>query len=173
MLWTVSGVGRSVADSEVLDRLRVNVVAAVGAAEVVDWWVEDHLSKYVTVGGIPEENWAASGWEGVRRDNPAVACGRRGPLVVGRAWKNLTVKLEVLNVAAVGAVVESGVVVGARRFGAQLAIAAGGRGVPRGPAPAKGGTPVGNPMAGGVVCYGCGKSGHLRRDCRAGGGPGP
>ena len=55
--------------------------------------MEDHLSKYVVVGGIPEENWAASGWEGVRRDNPVVAWGNRGPLVVGRAWKNLTVKL--------------------------------------------------------------------------------
>ena len=36
ILWTISGVGKSVKDSEVLDRLRVNVVAAVGAAEVVD-----------------------------------------------------------------------------------------------------------------------------------------
>ena len=56
-----------------LDRLRVNIVAAVGMSEVVDWWVEDHLSRYVVVGGILEENWAASGWEGVRRDNTGVA----------------------------------------------------------------------------------------------------
>ena len=84
VLWTISGVGKSVVDSEVLDRLRVNVVAVVGAAEVVEWWVEDHLSRYVVVGGIPEENWAASGWEGVRQDNPSVAWGHRGPLVVSR-----------------------------------------------------------------------------------------
>ena len=175
ILWTVSGVGKAVKDSEVLDRLRVNVVVAVGPTEVVDWWVEDHLSKYVVVGGIPEENWAAGGWEGVRRDNPGVAWGHRGPLVVGRAWKNnvLTVKMEVLNAAAVGAAVKSGVVVGARKFGAQLAIAAGGRGVLRGPAPAKGGAPVGKLSAGGVRCFGCGGAGHLRRDCRAGGGPAP
>ena len=72
-------------DAEVVDRLRVNVVAAVGAAEVVEWRVEDHLSRYVVVGGILEENWAASGWDGVRRDNPNVAWGHKGPLVVGRA----------------------------------------------------------------------------------------
>ena len=107
ILWTVLGVGEAVGGSEVLDRLRVNVAVAVDAAEVVDWWVEDHLSRYVVVGGIPEENWAASGWEGVRRDNPSVAWGHRGPLVVGRAWKNnvLTVKLEVRDTAAVSAVV--------------------------------------------------------------------
>ena len=37
VLWTVSGVGKSVGDSGVLDRLKMNVVAAVGTAEVVDW----------------------------------------------------------------------------------------------------------------------------------------
>ena len=76
--------GKAVEDWEVLDRLRVNIVAAVGTAEVVDWWVEDHLSRYVVVGGVPEENWAASGGEGVRRDNPGVAWGYRGSLVVDR-----------------------------------------------------------------------------------------
>ena len=49
----------------VLDRLRVNVVAAVGAAEALEWWVEDHLSRYMVVSGVPEENWATSGWAGV------------------------------------------------------------------------------------------------------------
>ena len=85
--------GKAFGDSEVLDYLRVNVTVAVGAAEVVDWWVEDHLSRYVVVGGIPEENWAACGWDGVYKDNPSMAWGRWGPRVVGRAWKNLTVKL--------------------------------------------------------------------------------
>ena len=64
-------------------------------------------------------------------------------------------------------------VVGARKFGAQLAIAAGGRGGQRGPAPAKGGAPVGRPVGGGISCYGCGKAGHLWRDCCASGGLGP
>ena len=68
--------------------------------------------------------------------------------------------------------VRSGLLVGARKFGAQLAIAAGGRGVPRGPVPAKGGAPVERSAAGGVRCFGCGKAGHLRRDYRDGGGPG-
>ena len=168
ILWTISGVGKAVGDSVVLDYLRMNVVVVVDAAEVVDLWVEDHLSRYVVVGGIPEENWAASGWDRVRRDNPAVEWRHRGPLVVGRVWKSLTVKLEVGNAVAVGAVVKSGVMVGARRCGAQLANAAGGRGVQRGPAPAKGGAPARKATAGGVVCYGFGKAGHLRRDCRAG-----
>ena len=92
--------------------------------------------------------------------------------MVNRAWKTLVVKLEVLNAAAVGVLVKSGVVVGARKFGAQLAIAVGGRGVQRGPAPTKGGAPVAKPVASGVVCYSCGKVGHLRKDCHAGGGAG-
>ena len=52
ILWMVSGVGKAFGDSEVLDRLRVNVAAAVDEAEVVAGWVEDHLSRYVVVGGI-------------------------------------------------------------------------------------------------------------------------
>ena len=95
ILWSVSGVGKAVAHSEVLDRLRVNVVVAVGATEVIDWWVQNHLSRYVVVRGIPEESWATSGWEAIRRENPTVAWGHRGPLVVGRAWKNVSVRLEV------------------------------------------------------------------------------
>ena len=82
-------------------------------------------------------------------------------------------KLEVRDAAAVGAVVKFGVVVGARKFGAKLAVAARGQGVLRGPAPAKGSAPVGGSAAGGVKCYGCEKAGHLRRDCRTGGGSGP
>ena len=39
VLWTVSGVEKSEVDSDVLDRLRVNVVAVVDTAEVVEWWV--------------------------------------------------------------------------------------------------------------------------------------
>ena len=98
--------GKELEDAEVVDRLRGSIVAAVCADEVVDWWVEDYLSWYVVVGGIPEENWAASGWDCVRRDNPNVGSGRRGPLVVGRAWKNLSLKLEVRDAVAVGVVVK-------------------------------------------------------------------
>ena len=82
----------------------------------------------------------------------------------------MTVKLEVRNAAAVGAVVKSGVIVGARKFGAQLAIAASGRGVQRGPGSAKGSAPAVRSVADGVTCYGCGRAGHLRRDYCAGGG---
>ena len=80
--------------------------------------MEDHLSRYVLVVGIPEKNWAASGWEGVRRDSTGVAWGHRGPLVVSRVWGRLSVKLKVQDAAAVGSVVKSGIIVGARKFGA-------------------------------------------------------
>ena len=173
ILWTVSGVGSGTGDAVVLGDLRVCVESIVGTDEVRCWWVEDYLSKYVVVGGIPEINWAASGWEGVQRDNPGVAWGHRGPCVFSKVWGNLAMKLEGLSAAAVCAVVKSGVVVGVKRYGAQLAIAAGSRGVPRGPAPAKGGAPVRGSAVGGVKCYGCGKVRHLRRDCRDGGGSGP
>ena len=73
ILCMVSGVGARVADGEVASRLKVCVEAAVGTGKVVDWWVEDHLSKHVVVKGILEENWATCGWVGVRWDNPEVA----------------------------------------------------------------------------------------------------
>ena len=93
-------------------------------------------------------------------------------MVVSRVWNKLSVKLEVRDAAAIGTVVKSGVVVEARMFGEQLTMFAGGRGVQRGPAPAKGSAPIGRTVTGGVVCYGCGKTGHLWRDCHAGGGTG-
>ena len=93
------------------------------------------------MGGIPEEIWAESGWEGVCWDNPTVAWGHWGLLVVTRVWKKFSVKLEVRDPAVVSAVVKSDVVVGARKFRAQLAIAVGGRSMQRGSAPTKGGAP--------------------------------
>ena len=86
VLWAVSGVGKGTSDAEVLSDLSVCVESIVGTAEVLCWWVEDHLSKYVVVGDIPEINWAAGGWEVIRRDNPDVAWGHSGPLVVSRVW---------------------------------------------------------------------------------------
>ena len=75
------------------------------------------------------------------------------------------VKLKVRDAAAVGAAVKAGVVVGTRRFGAQLAIGTGGRGV-------LGSAPVGRPAGVlgnvGVVYYGYGGTGHLRWDFRSG-----
>ena len=53
ILWTSSGVGKVVEDKEVVNRLRVSVESVVGTEEVACWWVEDHLSKYVLVVGIP------------------------------------------------------------------------------------------------------------------------
>ena len=100
-------------------------------------------------------------------------CSHRGPLVVSWLWKKITVELEVLDAAAVGAVVKSGVMVGAKRFGAQLTIVAGGRGVPRGSAAPVGGSPGRVTVSGGVLYYGCGLAGHLRKDCRVGHGAGP
>ena len=73
ILWMVSGVGAGTEDAAVVNRVKVCVEATVSTAEVVGWWVEDYLSKYMVVGGIPEENWAASGWEGVRLDTPELA----------------------------------------------------------------------------------------------------
>ena len=64
ILWSVSGVGEGVSDVEVVDWLLVGVEAVVGSPEVVCWWVKDHLSRYVVVSGVPEENKAASRWEG-------------------------------------------------------------------------------------------------------------
>ena len=173
ILWSVSGLSKDAEDTEVVDRLRVNVMAAVGKADVVDWWMENRLSRYVVVGGIAEENWAASGWGGVRRYNTGVAWGHRDPLVVGRVWGKLLVKMEVRDAAAVSSVVKSGIVVGATKFVPQLAIAAEGRDVPRGPVLTKEGALDGGAAASGVIYYGCGEAGHLRRDCRARGGSSP
>ena len=127
--------------------------------------MEDHLSKYVVVSGIQEENWATSRLEGVCRYNSDVAWGHWCPLMVSKVWKKLAVKVEVRDAAAEIAVVKSGVVVGMRRFGAQLAIVTGGRGVLRGGAAPKGRAQIGKPVERqvtvGVVWYGCGRIGYL------------
>ena len=73
-------------------------------------------------------------------------------------------KLELLNTAAVGVAVKSGIVVDTQCFVAQLAFAAGGRGVQRGAAASHMNAPSGKPAVGGMVCYGYDGVGHLRRD---------
>ena len=85
--------------------------------------------------------------------------------MISRVWKKLLVKLEVRDTAAVGVMVRSDVVVGARKFGTQLAFATGGRGVQKGPTASVRGAPVEKPVAGGIGCYGCRKVGHVQRDC--------
>ena len=62
----------------------------------------------VVVRGIPEREWLSEkgGVQGLVDGNPGVMWGPRQPMVIGRAWNRVDVKVEIMTAeAAKGAVV--------------------------------------------------------------------
>ena len=87
VLWTVRGVELEVNGSDVARMISRNLEAVWGVGSVVGCWVENKLSAYVVVRGIPEREWLSEkgGFQGLMDGNPGVMWGPRQPTVIGRA----------------------------------------------------------------------------------------
>ena len=191
VLWTVRGVGEEVNGTEVAGTILKNLEAVWGVGSLVGCWVENKMSAYVVVRGIPEKEWLSEqgGVQGLVVGNPGIMWGPRQPVVIGRAWNRVDVKMELMTAeGAKGAVVRGLVYCGTRRT-VHMAVGGGGASVTRaGPvdmtplrAPARvprperlgqirstAGASMGRTMVGG--CFRCGLVGHWKNECPRVGG---
>ena len=87
VLWTVKGVGEEVNGTEVARTVKRNLEAVWGVGSLVGCWVENKISAYVVVRGIPEREWLSEkgGVQGLVAGNPGIMWGPRQPVVVSRA----------------------------------------------------------------------------------------
>lgn len=140
---------------------------------------------YIVVEGIKEGVWAGCGWNAIRTDNLLISWGQRSPIVIGRAWGKVTVKLEVVDCPAAAKAVGSEVVLAAVRRTVKLAVDPGGNTLSKNPGVCAtftsggregsqraqhviGSGIGGRSMAGG--CFSCGDRSHGWPFCPAGAG---
>ena len=186
VLWTVRGVELEVNGSDVARMILKNLDAVWGVGSVVGCWVENKLSAYVVVRGIPEREWLPEniGVQGLVDGNPGIMWGPREPSVINRAWNRVDVKVEIMTAeTARGAVVQGLIYCGMKRT-VHMAVGGGGASVPRlGPGMEaavcvrRGGLRVApaalfRPLRmgrGGVLpvgaCFCCRKIGHWKNEC--------
>ena len=133
VLWTVRGVGEEVNGTEVAGTIMKNLEVVWGVRSLVGCWVENKMSAYVVVRGIPEREWLSEqgGVQGLVEGNPGIMWGPRQPVVVSRAWNRVDVKIELMTAeAAKGAVTRGLRYCGTRRT-VQMAVGGGGAAVVR------------------------------------------
>ena len=95
-----------------------NLEAVWGVGSLVECWVENKMSAYVVVRGIPEREWLSEkgGVQGLVVGNPSIMWGPRQLVVVSRAWNRVDVRMVLMTAeAAKGAVVRGLVYCGTRR----------------------------------------------------------
>ena len=87
VLWAVRGVGEEVNGTEVAGSILKNLEAVWGKGSLVGCWVENKMSAYVVVRGIPEREWLSErgGVQGLVEGNSGIMWGPRQPVVVSRA----------------------------------------------------------------------------------------
>ena len=89
-----------------------NLEAVWGVGSLVGCWVENKMSAYGVVRGIPEREWLSEqgGVQGLVEGNLGIIWGPRQPVVVGRAWNRVDVKMELMMAEAARGVVMRGLV---------------------------------------------------------------
>lgn len=185
VLWTVREVEEGINGTEVASTVMRNLEPVWGMGSLVGCWVENKLSAYVVVRGIPEREWLSDrgGVQGLVDGNPGIMWGPRQPTVVSRAWNRVDIKE-----AAEGAVVWGLLYYGMKQT-VHMAVGSGGASVTRqaqeisnisgslgmvarslrgGPTPQAIGTAVRRSLVG--ACFRCRKTGHWKNECPDGGG---
>ena len=199
VLWTVCGVELKVNGSDVARMILRNLEAVWGVGSVVGCWVENKLSAYVVVRGIPEREWLSEKGvvQGLVDGNPGVMWGPRQPTVIGRAWNRVDVKVEIMTAEAAKRAVVRGLIYCGMKRTVHMAVGGGGASVPKlGPRMGMaeirgtGGRPIGPgmderlpavgppPRTVGMAlrrplvgaCLRCRKTGHWKNECPDGGG---
>ena len=102
ILWTVRGVGEVTNGSEVASVILKNLEAVWGVGSLVRCWVENKMSAYVVVRGIPEREWLPNkgGVQGLVDGNPRMMWGPRQLTVTNRARNRVDVKVEIMMAEA-------------------------------------------------------------------------
>ena len=185
ILWTVRGVGEVTNGSEVASVILKNLEAVWGVGSLVRCWVENKMSAYVVVRGIPEREWLSNkgGVQGLVDGNPGIMWGPRQPTVTNRAWNRVDVKVEIMRAEAAMGTVVLGLVYYRTRRTVHMAVGGSGASVPRRrlqtstvgigarrpmATPATGYGPLrvsgvsARPLGG---CFRCKKNGHWKNEC--------
>ena len=185
VLWTVRGVDEVTNGSEVAKVVSKNLEAVWGVGSLIGCWVENKMSAYVVVRGIPEREWLSDkgGVQGLVDGNPGIMWGPRQPTVTGRAWNRVDVKVEIMTAEAAKSTVVRGLVYCGTRRTVHMAVGGGGANVPRqGLLPSTVGigakrsvaTPAAGygPLRGSRVstrtvgaCFQCKRNGHWKNEC--------
>ena len=168
-----------------------NLEAVWSVGPLVGCWIENKMSAYVVVRGIPEREWlsAQGGVQGLVVGNSGIMWGPRQPVVIGRAWNRVDVKMELMTAEAARGVVMRGLMYCGTRRAVHMAVGGGGasvtraRQVHRTPSRAPADVPrarqlgqVGKVMGAGLGrtkvggCFPCGLVGHWKNECPKMGG---
>ena len=110
-----------------------NLEAVWGIGSVVGCWVENKLSVYVVVRGIPERERLSEkgGVQGLIDGNSGVMWGLRQPTVIGRAWNRVNMKVEIMTTEAAKEAVVGGLVYYGMKRTVHMAVGGGGANVHR------------------------------------------
>ena len=95
--------------------------------------MENKLSAYVVVRGIPEREWLSEkgGVQGLVDGNSGVMWGPRQPTVIGRAWNRVDVKVEIMTAEAARGAVARGLVYCGMKRTVHMAVGGGGASILR------------------------------------------
>ena len=181
ILWTVCEVNEGVNGSKVAKVVLRNLEAVWEVGSLVGCWVENKLSAYVVLQGIPEREWLSDkgGVQGFVEGNAGTMWGPRQPVVVSKAWNRVDVKVELETAEAAKGAVMQGLAYYRVRRTVKMAVGGGSASVIRGqttaPVPPRPGVfrqqqtrvAKNSGRRGKLVegCFWCGKMGHWKYEC--------
>ena len=133
VLWTVRGVGEEVNGMEIAGTILKNLEPVWGVWSLVGCWVVNKMSGCVVVRGIPEKEWLSEqgGVQGLVVGTPGIMWGPRQPVVIGRAWNRVDVKMGLMIAEAERGVVMKGLVYCSTKRTVDMAVGGGGASVAR------------------------------------------
>ena len=133
VLWTVRGVDEGTNGTEVPKVILKKLEAVWGVGSLVGCWVENKMSAYIVVRGIPEREWLSDkgGVQGLVDGNLGIMWGPKQPTVTNRAWNRVDVKVEIMTAGAAKGTVVRGLMYCRTGRKVHMAVGGGGASVPR------------------------------------------